>query len=100
MAVEVLSTADGRAKTALSHAHAAAWRASREAGAPLPVGRAEPPARPARTARPELLPPRVVPRRRPGTREGQIAIRTDRAHNEVIAVDLGWSYFDRFHRAT
>ena len=32
MAVEVLSTADGRAKTALSHAHAARWRQARAAG--------------------------------------------------------------------
>ena len=28
-AVEVLTTADGRAKTALSHRHAADWRAAR-----------------------------------------------------------------------
>ena len=35
MAVEVLSCADGRAKTALSHAHAAAWSAARKAGGPL-----------------------------------------------------------------
>ncbi|MWD30146.1 DUF455 domain-containing protein, partial [Aquicoccus sp. SCR17] len=43
MAVEVLTTADGRAKTALSRAHAERWFAAREAGAPLPVGRADPP---------------------------------------------------------
>ena len=45
-AVEVLSTADGRAKTALSHAHAAAWRAARAAGDAMPVGQASPPQRP------------------------------------------------------
>ena len=43
MAVEVLTTADGRAKTALGRAHAARWFAAREAGAPLPVGQATPP---------------------------------------------------------
>ncbi|TKA94300.1 DUF455 domain-containing protein, partial [Cereibacter changlensis] len=32
MAVEVLSTADGREKTALSRRHAAAWLASRDRG--------------------------------------------------------------------
>ncbi|HQU69912.1 MAG TPA: DUF455 domain-containing protein, partial [Albidovulum sp.] len=37
-AVEVLTTADGRAKTALSHAHAAAWRAARASGETFPVG--------------------------------------------------------------
>ena len=47
MAVEVLTTADGRAKTALSHRHAAAWFAARAAGTPLPVGDTRPPAKPA-----------------------------------------------------
>ncbi|MGC1261101.1 MAG: DUF455 domain-containing protein, partial [Jannaschia helgolandensis] len=49
MAVEVLTTAEGRAKTALSRAHAARWRASRaEGGAVIPVGTATPPDKPAR----------------------------------------------------
>ena len=34
MAVDVLTTADGRAKTALSRAHAAAWLAGRGRGDP------------------------------------------------------------------
>ena len=72
-AVAVLTTADGWEKTALSHAHAAAWFASRAAGEPLALGRAEPPLRPARPDRPELLPPRDVPRRRPGSPQGRIA---------------------------
>ena len=62
MAVEVLTTAEGRAKTELGRRHAAAWFAARQAGAPLPLGRAQPPLRPSRPARPELLPPREVPR--------------------------------------
>ncbi len=96
MAVEVLTTADGRGKTALSHAHAAAWRASRGAGSPLAIGRAEPPLRPARPARPELLPPRDVPRRRPGTKEGRIALLHALAHIELNAVDLHWDIVARF----
>ena len=32
LAVEVLSTADGRAKTALSRAHAETWRVARAEG--------------------------------------------------------------------
>lgn len=43
MAVEVLTTADGRAKTALSRRHAAAWFAARQTGGSLPVGHATPP---------------------------------------------------------
>ena len=52
MAVEVLTTADGRAKTALGRRHAAAWRAARAGGTPLPLGRAQPPKRPARPETP------------------------------------------------
>lgn len=96
MAVEVLSTADAQAKTALSRAHAARWFAARAAGAPIPLGRATPPDAPARPARPALLPPRDVPRRRPGTREGQIALLHAVAHIELNAVDLHWDIIARF----
>jgi len=96
MAVEVLTTADGRAKTALGRAHAAAWFAAREAGAPLPLGRATPPDRPARPERPELLAPREMPRRRPGTEAGRIALLHAVAHIELNAVDLHWDIIARF----
>lgn len=96
MAVEVLTTADGRAKTALSHAHAARWFAARAAGSPLPVGHATPPPRPARPDRPELLPPRDVPRRRPGSPQGRIALLHALAHIELNAVDLHWDIIARF----
>ncbi|MGR3321620.1 MAG: ferritin-like domain-containing protein [Pseudooceanicola sp.] len=97
MATEVLTTADGRAKTALSHAHAAAWRAARTGDAPaIPIGRADPPLRPARPDRPELLDPRDVPRRRPGSPAGRIAILHAVAHIELNAVDLHWDIVARF----
>jgi uncharacterized ferritin-like protein (DUF455 family) len=96
MAVEVLTTADPQAKTALSRAHAARWLASRAAGAPLPVGQATPPDAPARPARPELLPPRDMPRRRPGSREGRLALVHAVAHIELNAVDLHWDIVARF----
>jgi len=96
MATEVLTTADGREKTALSRRHAAAWFAAREAGEPLPVGTASPPLRPARPERPELLSPRDVPRRRPGTPEGRIALLHAVAHIELNAVDLHWDVIARF----
>ena len=96
MAVEVLTTADGRAKTALSHAHAAAWRAARAAGTPLPLGRATPPEHPARPAAPALLDPRDVPRRRPGSPQGRIAMLHAVAHIELNAVDLHWDIIARF----
>ncbi|MDP4891441.1 ferritin-like domain-containing protein [Cypionkella sp.] len=95
-AVEVLSTADGRAKTALSHAHAAAWRAARVAGDAMPVGQASPPQRPARPAKPDLLDPRDVPRRRSNTASGRLALLHAVAHIELNAVDLHWDMVARF----
>lgn len=96
MAVEVLTTADGRAKTALSHAHAAAWFAARAAGTPLKIGQATPPPAPARPERPELLNPRDVPRRRTGSPAGRIALLHAVAHIELNAVDLHWDIVARF----
>ena len=96
MAVEVLTCADGRAKTALSHAHAAAWFAARKAGGPLAVGTAVPPDFPARPDRPELLDPREVPRRRPGSPAGRLALLHAVAHIELNAVDLHWDIIARF----
>lgn len=97
MAVEVLSTADGREKTALSHHHAAQWVAARAGEArPIPIGAANPPLHPARPARPELLSPRDVPRRRPGSVAGRIALLHAVAHIELNAVDLHWDIIARF----
>jgi uncharacterized ferritin-like protein (DUF455 family) len=96
MATEVLTTSDARAKTALGRAHAATWRASRAAGQPLPIGLAPPPDQPSRPARPELLPPREVPRRRPGSPTGRIALLHAVAHIELNAVDLHWDIIARF----
>ena len=96
MAVEVLTTADGREKTALGRKHAATWFAARAAGVPLAIGQATPPDFPARPALPELLPPRDVPRRRPGSPTGRIALLHAVAHIELNAVDLHWDIIARF----
>lgn len=104
MADAVLRTADGREKTALARKHAAEWFAARQAGAiiaPLTnrdqiIGAATPPDFPARPDRPELKDPRDVPRRRPGSREGQIALLHAVAHIELNAVDLHWDIIARF----
>lgn len=96
MAVDVLRCADPREKTARSRRHAARWFAARETGGALPVGRAAPPDFPARPARPELKDPRDVPRRRPGSPEGRIALLHAVAHIELNAVDLHWDIIARF----
>lgn len=96
MAVDVLTTADGRQKTAKSRAYAAQWQAARAAGDPLPVGRADPPLRPARPEAPALLDPREVPKRKPGSPQGRIALLHAVAHIELNAVDLHWDIIPRF----
>lgn len=97
MAVAVLSTADGRAKTALAHEHAGAWRASRDGSGPeIAIGTATPPLRPARPEKPDLANPRDMPRRRPGSPQGRIALLHAVAHIELNAVDLHWDIIARF----
>ncbi|MFG6498417.1 ferritin-like domain-containing protein [Sulfitobacter sp. 1A13191] len=96
MAEAVLRTADGREKTALSRKYAAQWLSVRAAGERPEVGRADPPLHPARPAQPELLSPRDVPRRRPGTPEGRAALLHAVAHIELNAVDLHWDVIARF----
>ncbi len=97
MATEVLTTADGRAKTALSHRHAAAWFAARNGDAPeIPLGQATPPTHPARPDQPALVDPRDVPKRKPGSPAGRIALLHAVAHIELNAVDLHWDIIARF----
>jgi uncharacterized ferritin-like protein (DUF455 family) len=96
MAVEVLTCADGREKTALSHKHAASWKAARAAGEIPEVGHATPPMDPARPEKPELMAPRDVPQRKPGTDLGRIALLHAVAHIELNAVDLHWDIIARF----
>ena len=96
MAESVLRCADGREKTALSRRLAAEWKAARAAGEHPEIGHADPPMHPARPAKPELLEPRDVPSRKPGTPEGRIALLHAVAHIELNAVDLHWDIIARF----
>ncbi len=97
MACAVLGTADGRAKAALSRRHAATWLASRAGDADaIALGGATPPTHPARPDAPVLLSPRDVPRRRPGSPAGRIAMLHAVAHIEMNAVDLHWDIIARF----
>lgn len=96
MALDVLQTADGRAKTALSHSYAGQWRAARADGASPEIGNVTPPSHPARPEKPELFSPRDVPRRKPGSEAGRIALLHAVAHIELNAVDLHWDIIARF----
>lgn len=96
MAVDVLTTADGRTKTGKSRSYAEQWFAARAAGAPLAIGNATPPVQPSRPDAPELLSPRDVPKRKPGSPQGRIALLHAVAHIELNAVDLHWDIIARF----
>lgn len=97
MAAEVLNTADGREKTALSRRHAAAWFEARQQDpCAIEIGTASPPLHPARPEKPELLNPRDVPKRKPGSDAGRIALLHAVAHIELNAVDLHWDIIARF----
>ncbi len=97
MATEVLCTTDAHEKTALSRRYAALWFASRKGEAPkIETGTANPPLQPGRPDKPELLNPRDVPRRRPGSPEGRKALLHAVGHIELNAVDLHWDIIARF----
>jgi uncharacterized ferritin-like protein (DUF455 family) len=91
-AVAVLGAPAPADKVALTAAHAAAWRAGT-----LRLGTALPPDRPARPERPELRPPRDMPRRRAaGSDAGRAALLHALAHIELNAIDLAWDLIARF----
>lgn len=85
-------------KVALSHAAAQAWFArelalsSHADGKPMPD-------RPGRPARPELMPPRNMPKRTTAGIAGRIGLLHALAHIELNAVDMTWDLIGRFHRA-
>ncbi|WP_395021204.1 ferritin-like domain-containing protein [Dongia sp.] len=91
-AVDVLATADPAAKAAASHRAAEAWRAGS-----LAVGRAQPPDRPARPERPQLLAPKEMPKRKAGGNAAKrVALLHALAHIELNAIDLAWDLIARF----
>src|SRR5579872_1434670 len=91
-AVAVLRASEPAEKVALSRRLIERWRAGG-----LQVGVGEPPPRPGRPERPELCPPRDMPKRRHfGSRAGQIALLHALAHIELNAIDLAWDIVARF----
>lgn len=99
-AQHVLQTADGHEKAALSRRTAAAWRSERNVGRTPEIGSANPPDFPARPDLPVLKDPREMPRRRPGSQSGRIALLHAIAHIELNAVDLHWDIVARFSDVT
>jgi uncharacterized ferritin-like protein (DUF455 family) len=91
-ACRALGTADPAAKAEAAHAMARDWRAGG-----MDVGDTAPPDRPARPARPELRPPREMPKRGRGmSMAGRIALLHALAHIELNAIDLACDLIARF----
>jgi uncharacterized ferritin-like protein (DUF455 family) len=92
-ACAILNTAAPDDKVALSHRFAALWRD----GSLEILGTARPPDRPARPAKPELMAPRDMKRRRGAGSDGnRIALLHAVAHIELNAIDLAWDLIARF----
>lgn len=94
----IVAATDTAEKVRLAKATAKAWYGGR-----LSLGnrseRIEMADRPGRPARPELLPPRQMPRRTTGGLKGRIALLHSLAHIELNAVDMTWDLVGRFVRA-
>jgi len=91
-AVAVLATASPEAKAAMAQSLARAWRTES-----LEVGQAAAPDRPARPSRPELRPPRDMPKRRAtGSLANRVALLHALAHIELNAIDLAVDMLARF----
>jgi uncharacterized ferritin-like protein (DUF455 family) len=91
-ALEVLAEADPHAKAALAERILGAAETFDLSPAP----RFGPRGKPARPAKPELVPPQEVPRRGPGTAKGKAALLHALAHIELNAVDLAADMALRF----
>ncbi|KZL06332.1 ferritin-like domain-containing protein [Pseudovibrio sp. Ad26] len=92
---QILETPDLDLKVALAYYVANQWfkgalSISRGTGEkPMPD-------RPGRPAKPELLPPRDMPKRAVGGKNGKVALLHSLAHIELNAIDLTWDLIGRF----
>ena len=82
-------------KVLLAKAAGKAWREGRLGHGRLSSPQSMP-TRPGRPARPELLPPRAMPRRTTSGEKGRFALLHALAHIELNAVDMTWDLIGRF----
>ncbi|MBF0354637.1 MAG: ferritin-like domain-containing protein [Alphaproteobacteria bacterium] len=83
---------DPSGKSLLTSKHAALW----QSGQISSVGQGHPPDRPARPAKPALMPPTAMPRRSKAGLRGRVALLHALAHIELNAIDLAWDIIARF----
>lgn len=91
-ALTVLTTADPHEKCRLTRHFAEDWRDGRisDPGCELP------PPSPARPERPQVLPPKEMPKRAYGGERGRVGLLHALAHIELNAIDLAWDVVCRF----
>ncbi|KNA21521.1 hypothetical protein SOVF_041890 [Spinacia oleracea] len=87
----VLSTSDPLAKSQLSHFAYSKWRSEK-----LPIGVFEPPTRPARPCKPQLVPPKDIPTPKDSGLPLNAYMLHNLAHVELNAIDLAWDTVVRF----
>ncbi|XP_057455579.1 uncharacterized protein LOC130746850 [Lotus japonicus] len=87
----VLSTADPLTKSRLSHMAYSLWRRRN-----LPVGRSDPPSRPARPEKPQLVSPKEIPAPKNSGLPLNAYLLHNLAHVELNAIDLAWDTVVRF----
>ncbi|XP_021744947.1 uncharacterized protein LOC110710913 [Chenopodium quinoa] len=87
----VLSTSDPIAKSQLSHFAYSKWRSEK-----LPIGVFDPPSRPARPCKPQLVPPKYIPTPKDSGLPLNAYMLHNLAHVELNAIDLAWDTVVRF----
>ncbi|XP_021828651.1 uncharacterized protein LOC110769060 [Prunus avium] len=87
----VLSTSDPLAKSKLSHLAFSRWHLEN-----LPIGSCEPPPRPARPLKPQLVSPKEIPAPKNSGLPLNAYMLHNLAHVELNAIDLAWDTVVRF----
>ncbi|XP_021280727.1 uncharacterized protein LOC110414001 [Herrania umbratica] len=87
----VLSTADPLTKSKLSHLAFSRWRNEN-----LPIGVCQPPSRPARPPKPQLVSPKEIPVPKNSRLPLNAYMLHNLAHVELNAIDLAWDTVVRF----
>ena len=96
MAKRVLSASEVADKIKLSEEYSETWLKDRKVGNSISIGKVKCPNFPSRPRKPNLLPPRQMPKRKYGTKIGRVALLHSVAHIELNAIDLHWDMIARF----
>ncbi|XP_023752273.1 uncharacterized protein LOC111900619 [Lactuca sativa] len=91
MGAMILSTSDPITKSRLSHLAYSKWRRDR-----LPIGASQPPDRPARPSKPQLVSPKEIPAPKNSGLPLNAYMLHNLAHVELNAIDLAWDTVVRF----